>query len=441
MNLNRIVVVLVVLITGIFVAAVGSFAAKGGKGGGKPPPPPTACAGAGADTFPGFSYEVEARRKTPAEIHLASTDGCRSELVAVVSDLRSSALMHMTADGSKGILLWREDPGNTEHYIIQRQDFTVAANGALSLDPLITLLPLAGEEAPAEDYLYYFSMDIWGDATHDSLYLAITRLQLINATPSTADEAIKELLIYNLNDTDDVREIYLTAQDAGEWDCPSDPDIVPYPQYFPTCYRPQGIRFNPSGTRLYFEDNINDRQGQRWDAALRMNIGRVDLLRDPLPLDNWTFSAPELVYTGSGDQTAGGMLARPSGNPYIAPSEEEPSSAEYIAIRHTDRTEKNTLRTGDLLDADTCVDKYVIYADGTNNSPGNFLWGECLDTGKFFAAFNHGGGDSWQSPEALLTSTLGNRGFYDIYRRYVTGGSAGTEEILIEHARGADNGF
>ena len=35
MNLNRIVVVLVVLITGVFLAATGSFAAKGGNGGGK----------------------------------------------------------------------------------------------------------------------------------------------------------------------------------------------------------------------------------------------------------------------------------------------------------------------------------------------------------------------------------------------------------------------
>lgn len=433
MNLNRMIVVLVGLVLGLFVATAGSFAAKGGKGGGKPPPSPTACAG--ADTFPGFSYEVEARRKTPAEIHLASTDGCRSELVAVVPDLRNGASMRMTKDRSRGVLLWTEDVDNTEHYTVQRQDFTVKGNGDLTLvGSPVTLLPLSGEEAPAQDYLYYFSMDIWGDETHDSLYLAITRLHLINATPSTADEAIEELLIYNLNDMDDEREIYLTAQNAGEWDCPS-PSDAPFPQFVPTCYRPQEIRFNPSGTRLYIKDNINDLQGQRWNAALRMDIGRVDEMGDKKALADWTFNTPELVYAGSGDQTANGFLARPASDPYELPSQE------FIAIQHTDRTGKNTLRTGDLLDADTCVDKYVIYADGTNNSPGNFLWGECLDTGKFFAAFNHGGGDSWQSPEALLTSTLGNRGFYDIYRRYVTGGSAGTEELLIEHARGADNGF
>jgi len=50
----------------------------------EPPPDPTQC----NDTFPAFSYLQEATRKAPAEIYLSSSEGCRSERVAVVSDMR-----------------------------------------------------------------------------------------------------------------------------------------------------------------------------------------------------------------------------------------------------------------------------------------------------------------------------------------------------------------
>ena len=66
-------------------------------------------------------------------------------------------------------------------------------------------------------------------------------------------------------------QIYRQTQATRDWDCPS-PSVAPFPQFVPTCYRPQVIRFNPSGTRLYIQDNIDDLQGQRWDAALRINI-------------------------------------------------------------------------------------------------------------------------------------------------------------------------
>ncbi len=128
------------------------------------------------------------------------------------------------------------------------------------------------------------------------------------------------------------------------------------------------------------------------------------------------------------------MLAAPDADgPYEQPS------PEYIAIRHTDRTGKNVIRSGDILNTDQCVDLYDDFADGMS-APGDIPWLTCLDTGLFFAAYNHGGGDVWENSEALLTSTLNNQS-YDIYRRYVAGGSAGTEVLLIENARNADNGY
>lgn len=387
--------------------------------GGKEPPPPVVC----EDDFPGFLYFVRPTRRSPGEIRLASTDGCRTELVQVESPdgrgYRKS--FHMTADRSKGVILTQEEPGNKGQTVVYRQDFTVE-NRDLSLGRRIPILPRNGEEVPAGDYLYFFSMDIWGDATHDSLYLMTTRLHVFGPGP---EDVIEELLIYDLNDMTDVREIYRSAQAAGEWTCP-DPDVAFYPQFVPTCYRPQTIRFNPSGTRLYIEDNIDDTQGQRWDATLRIHIDRINAETGGVAdLADWEFSAPELVYTGG----PSGNLARPDMlDPSILPSQE------FIAIRYGD--------IGVLLDADQCATDtdYADYADGSVLLDSN-LWQECQDpeTITILSSYLHEGGDSWQSPDALLFSRLVKR-HYDIYQRYITGEFAGTEQLLIENGRGADTG-
>ncbi len=341
--------------------------------------------------------------------------------------------MHMTADGSRGVILWTEDPGNTGHDLVQRQDFTVDANGDLILegDP-VTLLPLPGEEVPPEDSLTYRSMDIWGDATHDSLYLAIYRRHFVNSV----DETIVEVLIYNLNDMTDVREIYLTAQNAGEWDCP-DASVAPFPQFVPTCHGPAGLRFNPSGTRLYIRGE-NCCIGSIGHLLLRIHIDRVDAMGVNRALTDWTFSAPELVYAET--DISVGMLARPDNDPSLLPS------PEFLAIRYLDSSIPSNGASngiGAILNADQCAADYAPYADGSSEAPFD-LWRGCLDGNTFFAAFNGSGGDSWQTPDALLASRQ-NRSFdplrNDLYRLYVAGPLAGTEQLLFENAGGADTGL
>ena len=390
-----------------------------------PPPPPTGC----VDDFPGFLYMVEAGRNTPAELHLSSTDGCRSELIAVVPDIRQHPAMHMTANGSEGLILWQEDPGQAE-YIVRRQDFTVNGNGDLTLvGSPVTVLPLAGEEAAAGDYLYYFFTDIWGDAIHGSLYLAISRQYVFNSGPNLG-ESTEELLVYNLNDLTsvnalpEVREIYRTPDDPNGWNCPSDPSVL-NPQFVPTCYGVDGIRFNPSGTRLYIRDNIDDLQGQRWDGTVR-----IDIDMGSGSLANWILSAPELVYTGTTEFEPVGMLARPDATISNLPN------PEIIGMGYLDRSGNQTVRAGAFLNADQCAAAVYAPLSGGNLSGLPDLWMQCIDN----QLLNGTGRDSWQSPEAFLTSRLVKR-HYNIYRRYVTGALAGTEQLLIEDGRFADTGF
>ena len=151
MNLNRIIVVSAVLIAGIIFAATESIAAKPDrcspwpecKDDGGDPPPPTGC----TDTFPAFAYVTQGTRKTPEEIRLSSSDGCRTEFLAVAPGW--SMRMHMTEDRSKGVVVWVEDPGNADQKIVHpfiRQDST--GNRTRPADGLRRSLP--GTDTPPD---------------------------------------------------------------------------------------------------------------------------------------------------------------------------------------------------------------------------------------------------------------------------------------------------
>jgi hypothetical protein len=392
------------------------YAKKGGNGGGKPLPELTDC----KDEFPGFAYMMEAGRRSPGEIWLSSTDGCRRELVTVLTvDGSWIGPFHMTADRSTGVLLWREDPGSVNQLVVIRQDFNVDASGKFNLELPVQLLPLDGEEeAPAGDLVSYYASDIWGDGAHDALYLLANRYH--SPGPDHWD-GTTEIRIYNLNDITmtDMREIYRSAQVAGEWSCPD----VDYPQFVAGCYKHGEWNFNPSGTRLYITATMDDKFGQRWDAEIRILIDRIDAdTKGVADLSDWTFSAPELVFTGT-DGTVG-HLARPANDPSQLPL----LSEEIVLRKFAD--------TGTILDADICAAVYEEYAGG-NIAAAPDLWQDwCVVSSIFFSPNGHGGGDSWQSPDAILTSTYGKRQ-YDIYRRFLDG----TEELLIENARNADTGY
>ncbi|MEE8306348.1 MAG: hypothetical protein V3R81_03725 [Gammaproteobacteria bacterium] len=334
----------------------------------------------------------------------------------------------MTADGSKGVILWSEDIEN--QFIARRLDFTVDNSGVLALGQPVTVLPLAGEEPLPGDTLTYFSIDIWGNATHDSLYVTIWQVREFNSGPN-AGTGTSVALIYDLNDLTDVtaspdtREIY--NEDAGGWqdanglDCSS----VLFPQFVPTCYQVDGLRVTPSGTRLYIADNINDPDGQRWDAALRIHID----MGGGQPLDQWTISEPELVQVNGPNPY--GIAVRPDNDPLQLPS------PEYIASSYEEIPGDPTTGVVSILDADQCAADYAPYASGTSEAPID-LWQGCLDTNMFFPPSSPAA-SSWQTPEALLRNSSRDHD-HDLYRSYVTGALAGTEQLVIETAGGADTG-
>ena len=401
--------------------------------GGDPPP----C----EDTFPGFLYEVDSTRKLPAELRLASSNGCRTEHVSTSANLRWSTF-HMTADRSKGVIVWTEDPDNNNQSIVLRRDFTVDftvnESGDLKfVGEAVTILPLVGEEAPEGHTLSsYANLDIWGDANHGLLFLVTNR-----RTGFVPNTGIKKVLIYDLNTLTDVnagpgvREIYheniLTWGGYPEWQDAIEPpedcnvsDIDPetgkrifFPRFIASCYRPEPFRFNSSGTRIYFSSKLFLFDGRREFAEMRINIDWKES-SDPTI---WEITGPEIVYV-NGPRDA---LPRPGNSPLQLPS------PEIVMARWDDQ----------FLNADTCAEEYAK-SSGPNKEPLTIIWlDKCLVPGFFTnsdTSFR-----AWDSSDSYLfyRSGIKRRDDDDIYRFYVSGEDVGMEEKLIENGNSPSSGF
>ncbi len=357
----------------------------------------------------------------------------------------------MTADGSQGVIVWSEDINN--RYIVRRQDFTVDETGELDLGEPVTILPLIDEEAPPGDHLFYFSVDVWGDANHDSLYMTVLRIYSINSGDD-AGGGTRDALIYDLNDLTDVtaspdeRVFFhewvaaggvletVTWPDAGDPMELPDCATVPYPQLVPTCYRAESLRFNASGTRIYLERNIDDSDGERWDTVMRVN---VDMGGGPT-LADWTLSGPELVYTGTSfEYWPHGVSPRPGSA--RADSEGNPlpqnlPSPEIIGMTWHERTPNRLNFFGEYLNADQCASDYAFLSDGSSSYPPDH-WKNCFDSSLLLG---DGGGEAWQSQDAYLVRKKVKRQ-EQIFRHYVDGEFAGTEQLLIENGGTADTGL
>ena len=311
---------------------------------------------------------------------------------------------HATQDWSEGVTVWSDDSDNDNSYAVMKRDFTVDESGIPAAGTTVTLLPTGDEIIAPEDYLYYGVNDVWGDATHGSLYMTVIRTHVFG--PGRED-VIADLLIYNLNNLTDVRVIKHTEGSDWNLNCPD----VDYPQFVMSCYyQLEGVTFNQSGTRLYL-GVMTDTLSENWEGAARIDINRFDLAGVELPLADWVFSAPELVYTGPGD--ASGMLPRPAADDRF-----DLPFTEHIGIG------------GAILDADLCAAKYAELADGDKYATADLWRNWCVLNGD-------GGGNAWQTVDTILFNRRHKRNENDLYRRHI---DTGVEELLIHNGQGADMG-
>jgi len=362
-------------------------------------------------------------------------------------------------DWSAGVMVWVEDPGDANQNIVRRMDFTVDSSGNVSVESPVTILPMAGEEPLAGDQLSYGVGNVWGDATHNSLYITVRRFHYFNSGPN-AGAASQSMSIYdlntltNVNDSPDVRTITNKSHasdgslesfiwlDAGDPSTLPDCFNVPYPHFVPTCNTDSPMHFNPSGTRLYFgsalEDAYRTSNSEQWGTAMRIDIDKETAGPN---LVDWIIGAPEIVYSvkyESGVET-GGELPRPDTNRYALPS------PEYILMGQNDGTNFPTKIFQMFLNADQCADLFAPNASGLLDAPTD-LWESCKDesTFNFYTWDLPHGAYHWESPEALLMDSYQQRirpGLFDIRRIYVSGALAGTVQLVLEHAEGADTGY
>ena len=356
----------------------------------------------------------------------------------------------MTADESKGVIVWSEGSGISNQEIVQRLDFTVDASGGLSVGDPLTILPLAGEEVLPGEFLGYTVGDVWGDATHGLLYMSVSRHQQLNSGPNAGNN-VNDSLIYDLNNLS-ARTIYHHLKPIGsqkpevaEWldaiapmtlaEC----DSALYPQFVPTCYGSVLMTFNSSGTRLYLNHSLHGHlqdPGISWDSLMRIE---TDDMAAGKALADWDLAGPKLVLAV--DQAAAGEVdagrPRPDYDPF------QLHSPEYIVVNQGEDSDYPTTEVVMILDADQCTTVHAPYANGMLAAPPD-LWHECRDdsTFTFFSGSRPSGGWVWQSPEAMLKDSFQGRDteLFDIHRLYFSGALAGTEQLMIENSRVVDIG-
>ncbi len=288
LKLAPIFFITILLLITLSVSSV-SFAEKGGngKGGGKPGGEDPDCS---SDKYPGTVYENEGKRNEPSKIFLTSEDGCLPEILIfeATDDFRGSLQMHW--NGVKGIIIWREEPGNGAQYNLQHVEFTLDDYGYPKVSEeahLLNLFP-EDEDLPSEDLLFYHSPDLWGKGS--LLYIVVKRLYE-DISEETGTFELWLFNISNLSDFSDSRMIFT----SDDWDCTG----VDHPETTAACYGPDDIRWTPSGTRFYLHDNMDDTNGVRWDGIVRM-----DITQGGTTLDDWTFGLRELVGTSARTDTS-----------------------------------------------------------------------------------------------------------------------------------------
>lgn len=404
----------VFLVIGLTVSGA-ALAAKPVK---PPPPPPPAC----TDAFPSFAYHREATRQVAPAIVLASENACRREVIRESSDLTSQMSLHLTADRKAGVVIWAEEPGDGGRYTVYWRRFSIDGSGTFNLaQPEIIDLTASTDLAlqPGE-LLLNFIGDLWGNADHSRLYLSVRRAHVASDRVTNVSS---EWRVYEFIDgSAQWSDFSVLAGDASDraWACQG----IAFPQFVASCYGslPNGT-WDPTGTGLYALDVGGD-----WQGFFRIDIANGDGAGGLLPLSDWTFGEPTLVFAGRrtpGEAQYYEPAAVGGGRPKAGASEADATAISYIR-----RSGQQSFRAHAVLDTDLCAQTYSYLAAG-NLAGSDTLWLDCLDASFYTSHLERP--QAWQTPDALIDRALTKSGS-NLYRRHVKGALAGTSVLLVEGA-------
>jgi hypothetical protein len=310
---------------------------------------------------------------------------------------------------------------------MRRADFTVDSVGDLThlyVDP--DPLDLGDPGVPDGHNLLYSSGDVWGNSTHDELYLVLRRVY-----DDLDRGGTHTILIYDLNNLANNRELFRSEDNPNgwisNWDCPPG---VSHPQAFAECYRPEALKWNPTGTAIYMRDTLRPSDtpeiSSYWYAALRLKIPRGG----PSTLIstwNWDISAPQIVFTGTATETAGdpgGIAVMP-----------RPGVAGVSDLLFEDGS------PGGILDVELCIGLFTPPLNDPDPEIGADHWVNCLIdndpyTGLSYDLGNAGRG-SWLSSSEILHDAREKRRLVSIYRTNIYDG---VSTKIIDDAEDPDTG-
>jgi hypothetical protein len=333
----------------------------GGGGGGAPPAanpppadpppdePPTACTPETDALFPALVYPAT---DETAGVRLASSDGCRTEVIVTdVSDWPD--LAGVFSDG-EGFIAWTGHPQR----VVQLRRFTVTGTAGaetIAKEPVETVLDITGNH---EDE-HFSGFDAWRGAGQE--LLVVQRVQ------GTGDERGRSLLLVEV-DTGVVTDLWSmtaaaqlnclqSAQDGGTNPITDAACVMPYNASSPS--------WTADGQRIYFGLQLTDQPGfdRHYGTARIEREHATSGCRDGLPDLGNGWCGPEIVHTDkqqpNADPPAGGSvrLAGFDGAP------------ELLATYHwleSDIIGTSGSRSVVVLDANFCAD---LYADPARIDP------------------------------------------------------------------------
>jgi hypothetical protein len=346
-----------------------------------PPPddPPTACIPETDVLFPALVYLVPGQTPETREYRLASSDGCRTEVILTDVDGGFNEPTGVFSNG-EGFIAWT----TLRDKAVQLRRFTVTGTAGAEIvarQPVETVLGITGEY---EDE-FFTHVEAWRGAGQE--LLTVLRVQ------ASGDGTRRSLLLVDVN-TGVVTDLWFltagaqlnclqSAQDGGTNPITDAACVMPFPP----------LSWTADGQRIYFGLLLTDQPGfDRHTGTAR--IEREDPAggcRDGLPELGNGWCGPEIVHT---DKSQSDTNPPTGGSVRLAGFDGAP---ELLATQHW--LEGDIIGTGQwsvvVLDANFCADLYADPAQIDSLLASGDAWRNCKYEGILLQEFAVGVTPEW----------------------------------------------